>query len=161
MYFSHSIWFSHSSAVYNFSIITHDGMLLLYSFTEILSNSLALPLAAYCVSVSDYVRLYSWASRERKNKKSVFLQPLDSDDISHRLIMRSVIFLLTISLFISLCTCNPSFKIVEDASSSGSKSAEDNENVHIHQSRWKKLASKINNNIEKDGDSKCGYEVRW
>lgn len=67
--------------------------------------------------------------------------------------MRSVIFLLTISLCISHSFSNPSLKNVEE---SGSQSVEDFLDRHP---RWKDLKKKLNNNIEKDEVSKCGYEV--
>jgi hypothetical protein len=46
-------------------------------------------------------------------------------------------------------------KIVEDfIDSNESKSVEEDHNL-----RWKKITSKLNNNIDKDEPPKCGYEV--
>lgn len=69
------------------------------------------------------------------------------------LIMRSVIFLF--AFYISLSASIPTMEIINESNSgvAGSDSSEE------HNLKWKKLASKLNNNIEKDETPKCGYEV--
>ena len=62
--------------------------------------------------------------------------------------------MLTIYFYVAICNSNPSLKIIDNEDEI--KKAE---NDAIRDPRWKKVFNMMNNIIERNEYSKCGYEV--
>lgn len=115
------------------------------------------------------VRLYSCSlayMRFKRKQKSVFLQPLNRDNNTHRLIMRSVTFQLTILISaccILLCLSHPSsnnVRVLENESDdSGSSNSDSNENRNYVRPRLGKIHKKTPSFKKSSENSQCGYEV--